>query len=85
LVALIAAASSVVNFALYFFVLAPLKLTNRHGDVCVGDRGSLWLAEFFLKAGNPLARRGTDALHALMRFERTRGRVAPWRRAENFL
>lgn len=67
LVALIAAASSVVNCALYFFVLAPLKLTYL-GTVTfvLVIAGVFWLANFFLKAGNPLRAEDPMALHALI-------------------
>lgn len=66
-VALIAAVSSVVNCALYFFVLVPLKLTYFHTVVFVPViTGVNGLTNYFLKAKNPLRTDDPTPLHALI-------------------
>jgi len=66
-VALIAAAASVVNCALYFFVLTPLRLTY-FGTVAfvMVIAGVFWLANHVLKAKNPLRSDEPTALHGLI-------------------
>ena len=66
-VALIAAIASVVNCALYFFVLTPLKLTYLGTVVFVMViAGVFWLANHVLKARNSLRSDDPAALHALI-------------------
>lgn len=66
-VALIAAVSSVVNCALYFFILTPLKLTYFGTVVFVMViAGVFFLANSVLKAKNPLRTDDPTPLHALI-------------------
>jgi electron transport complex protein RnfA len=66
-VALISAVASVVNCALYFFILTPLKLTYFGTVVFVMViAGVFWLANHVLKAKNPLRTDDPKALHALI-------------------
>lgn len=66
-VALISAVASVVNCALYFFILTPLNLTYLGTVVFVMViAGVFWLADYVLKAKNPLHSDDPTALHALI-------------------
>ncbi len=66
-VALISAVASVVNCALYFFILTPLKL-GYFGTVVfvMVIAGVFWLANHVLKARNPLKSDDPAALHTLI-------------------
>ena len=86
-VALIAAVSSILSGALYFFVLAPLKLTFLStAFFALVVAGTFWLADWLLKQKNPLRFEEPTALHALIGVNSVLvGAVLVSAQAESFL
>lgn len=86
-VALVAAVSSIVNSALYFFVLTPLRLTflgTVLGVVVIA--GVFLTASRFLKAKNPFNLGEPTAIHALIAANTAvLGALLLSAQAENFL
>jgi electron transport complex protein RnfA len=86
-VALIAAAAAILSSALYFFVLAPLKLIYLRTVIAVlSVAGAYFLAERFLKVKDLLHFGEPTALHALIAADGVLvGAALLSSQAENFL